>query len=141
EAVLVEELGDAGGGGQRQVVLALGADVEAALDLLAENGGLALRTADPQPFRYATLRSAGGRHRRGSSRRAGARSLRYQNRMREMRQAHPLQRVGFTCLQSAPALRTASPRRTPGTPRRLSRRASFSCRSRILPRLRPSRRR
>src|SRR5205085_7816245 len=62
EAVLVEQLADALAGRQAEVVVALGADVAAALGLLFEDGGLALRTLDPQPFRDATLRPAHGRH-------------------------------------------------------------------------------
>src|SRR5262249_1577033 len=61
EALLVEELGDALAGGQVEVVLALRADVESGLHLLAEDGGLALGAADPQPFGDAAFHARGGR--------------------------------------------------------------------------------
>ena len=68
EAVLVEQLRDAVAGRQVEVVVALGADVEPGLDFLAEDGGLALRAADPQPFRHAALgRSVPSRRHAGLS--------------------------------------------------------------------------
>ena len=49
-------------GRQVEVMLALGTDVEPALGLLAKDGGLALRTANPQPFRHAPFRPSSACH-------------------------------------------------------------------------------
>ena len=57
EALFVEQLLDALARRQIEMVLALRTDVEAALGFLAKDGGLALRTANPQPFRNATFDS------------------------------------------------------------------------------------
>src|SRR5262249_33448207 len=64
EAVLVQQLRDALAGGHVEVVVAAGlrADVEPGRDLLAEERGLALVAAHPQPFGYAALRPAPRRH-------------------------------------------------------------------------------
>src|SRR5439155_14404569 len=73
EAVLVEELADPLAGRDGEVVVALRADVAPGLRLLAEDGGLALWTLDPQPFRHAALRPAHGRHGAGTPVRASDR--------------------------------------------------------------------
>src|SRR5262249_31278607 len=62
EAVLVEQLLDALGGGQVEVVAAvrLGADVEPGDLLLGEDGRLALRAGGPKPFGDAAPRAVVG---------------------------------------------------------------------------------
>src|SRR5262249_51661540 len=50
---------DAVAGGEIEVVLALRADVEARFGFLAENGGLALRTANPQSLGNAAFAGVG----------------------------------------------------------------------------------
>jgi hypothetical protein len=53
KGVGIENLRDALGGGQREMVLALGTHVEVALDLLAEERGLAAVAPHPDAFGHA----------------------------------------------------------------------------------------
>src|SRR5262249_39658232 len=56
ETILVEQLANALARRQIEVVIAFGADVEAAFGFLAKDGGLAAGALNPQPLRHATLR-------------------------------------------------------------------------------------